>query len=318
MLRLPRLTPRCGTTVGESFRQQLVHWRICVFSGSIIVRFTSVLTCAALLGLSNTAGATTIVYNGFTNTAGLTINGDAAAINTGSRTVMRVTPSAFFNSGSVFSTSAIAFAPSYGFSTRFTFNFNTPRGGGADGLVFVIQPNGNNVGGSGGGIGYGGIKKSLGVEFDSFNNIPIDNGSHNHIGIDLNGSLISLVQNKALPFVFDRGQDLTSWIDYDGSTQIIEVRLSNANIRPLAALLSYKFDLAATIGAPKAFVGFTSGTGGGAANHDLVNWEFRDRFVPIVTAAVPEAGTWMMMIAGFGLVGSAMRYHRRRLLFSQG
>jgi hypothetical protein len=30
------------------------------------------------------------------------------------------------------------------------------------------------------------------------------------------------------------------------------------------------------------------------------------------TSAVPESATWMMMIAGFGLAGSAMRYRRRK------
>ncbi|MEO0441195.1 MAG: PEPxxWA-CTERM sorting domain-containing protein [Pseudomonadota bacterium] len=31
-----------------------------------------------------------------------------------------------------------------------------------------------------------------------------------------------------------------------------------------------------------------------------------------VAGAVPEAGTWMMMIGGFGLVGGALRYRRRQ------
>lgn len=260
------------------------------------------------------AHAVTVNFDDFSDTTGLTVNGDAAAFTARGRTVMRVTPTAFFNSGSVFSTSPITFGPSYGFSTRFTFNFNDTRGGGADGMVFVIQPKGNSVGGSGGGIGYGGITNSLGVEFDNFNNIPIDGGSHNHIGINLNGSLLSVAQNSRLPFVLDSGVDLTSWIDYNGTTQTIEVRLNNSNIRPLAALLSYRFDLAATIGTPNAFVGFTSGTGGGSANHDLVNWEFRDSFIPIGVSAVPEPATWMMGLVGFGIVGGAVRMRRYRRL----
>jgi Legume lectin domain len=264
--------------------------------------------CAVAMALAPLpASAATIVYNNFTNTTGLTINGDAAALNTGSRTLMRLTPSRFFKSGSVFSTNAITFGPSYGFSTRFTFNMNTQRGGGADGIVFVIQPRGNSVGGSGGGIGYGGITKSLGVEYDTFSNGAIDEFSNNHIGIDLNGSLNSLVQNNALPFIMDSGKDLTSWIDYNGTTKTIEVRLNNSNVRPLSAILSYNFDLAATIGTTNAFVGFTSGTGGGAANHDLINWEFRDSFAPIIGGAVPEPGTWGFIITGFAIVGGVLR-----------
>ena len=264
------------------------------------------------------ANAATIIYNDFSSTSGLTVNGDSAAVNTGARTVMRLTPSDFFKSGSVFSTSAITFGPTYGFSTRFTFNMNAQQGGGADGLVFVIQPNSNSVGGSGGGIGYKGITNSLGVEYDSFSNGAIDQNSHNHIGIDLNGNLASLVQNNSLPFILDSGRDLTSWIDYDGTTQTIEVRLHNSNVRPLSAILTYKFDLAAVIGSPNAFVGFTSGTGGGAANHDLVNWEFRDSFAPIGATAVPEPATWSMMIAGFALVGGALRTRRQQSRVATG
>ncbi len=268
--------------------------------------------CLCLAAAIAPASATTIVYNGFSSTSGLTVNGDSAAVTTGGRTVMRLSPSKFFKSGSVFSSAPITFGSLYSFSTRFTFNLNAQQGGGADGFVFVIQPNGNTVGGSGGGIGYGGIKKSLGVEYDTFNNGRIDQGSSNHIGIDLNGSLASLVQNNALPFILDSRRDLTSWIDYDGATQKIEVRLNNSNTRPLSAILSYKFNLAAVIGSPNAFVGFTSGTGGGAANHDLVNWEIRDRLAPIGASAVPEPATWSMIIIGFAFVGSGIRSRRRQ------
>lgn len=276
------------------------------------MRVFALIFASAIFVAASPACAATIIFNDFSDTSGLTVNGDAAAFTARGRTVMRVTPTAFFNSGSVFSTSPITFGPSYGFSTRFTFNFNDTRGGGADGMVFVIQPKGNNVGGSGGGIGYGGIGNSLGVEFDNFNNIPIDSGSHNHIGVNLNGSLLSVAQNSRLPFVLDSGVDLTSWIDYNGATQMLEVRLNNSNVRPLAALLSYRFDLAATIGTPNAFVGFTSGTGGGSANHDLVNWEFRDSFIPIGGTAVPEPATWMMALVGFGFMGGTLRLRRKQ------
>lgn len=274
--------------------------------------------CICLAAAFTPASATTIVYNDFSSTSGLTVNGDAAAVATGGRTVMRLSPSKFFKSGSVFNSSAITFGSLYSFSTRFTFNLNAQQGGGADGFVFVIQPNGNAVGGSGGGIGYGGIRNSLGVEFDTFNNGRIDQNSNNHIGIDLNGSLASLVQNNTLPFILDSRRDLTSWIDYDGATRRIEVRLNNSNTRPLSAILSYTFDLAAVIGSPNAFVGFTSGTGGGAANHDLVNWEFRDRFDPISMSAVPEPATWSMMIIGFALVGGTVRSQRRQARLALG
>jgi hypothetical protein len=179
--------------------------------------------------------------------------------------------------------------------------------------VFVIQPLSNSAGGSGGGIGYKGIGNSLGVEYDTYNNGAVDAGSHNHIGVDLNGSIDSVARNTNLPFIMDSSRDLTSWIDYNDATNTLEVRLNDSNVRPLSAILSYQFDLATTVGGPSAFVGFTSGTGGGAANHDLVNWEFRNTFAPIGQSAVPEPAAWMMMIIGFGLMGASLRYRRRAL-----
>ena len=106
------------------------------------------------LGIGAPAQAATLLYNDFSDTSGLQLNADAAsAIDAKDRAVLRVTPSAPDQAGSAFSTTAVTLSSAYSFSTRFTFNFNNQGGGGADGLVFVIQPNSNTAGGLGGGIG---------------------------------------------------------------------------------------------------------------------------------------------------------------------
>jgi hypothetical protein len=52
-----------------------------------------------------------------------------------------------------------------------------------------------------------------------------------------------------------------------------------------------------------------------AVGSTYTNYVFRlDR----VAGAVPETSTWMMMLAGFGLAGGAMRYRRRRTSVSFG
>lgn len=255
--------------------------------------------------VSSPALATTIVFNDFSSTAGLQMNGAAAAVNDGSRTVLRVTPSNYNQAGSVFSTNPITLGADVSFSTRFTFNFNNQLGGGADGIVFTVQTNSNNVGGLGGGIGYEGVTNSVGIEFDNWYNWPVGDPDDNHVGVDLGGSVASVLQATS-PFGLDSGQDLTAWVDYNGASNLLEVRLASNNIRPAAALLSYNVNLAGVLGTPNAFVGFTSGTGAAAANHDIVNWEFRSTYSPI-TGGVPEPGTWAMMIVGFGLVGGLAR-----------
>ena len=49
-----------------------------------------------------------------------------------------------------------------------------------------------------------------------------------------------------------------------------------------------------------------------AIGEQFTNYVFR------VDNAVPESATWMMMIAGFGLAGTAMRYRRRKTAVSFG
>lgn len=261
----------------------------------------------------STAAAVTIIYPNFNSTAGLQLNGSAASASDGTRKVLRLARSLTFDGGSAFSTNPITLSSDYSFSTRFTFNINSSGGiAPADGFVFAIQTVANNVGSLGGGLGFQGIPKSFGVEFDTFNNGSGDGGSSNHVGFDFNGNIDSTFINTTLPYSLASAADLTAFVDYNGASKLLEMRLSNDGSRPTAALLSATgVDLAAVLQSNQAFVGFTAATGAGFSNHDLVNWEFRDTFDPIAST-VPEPTTWAMMIGGFGVVGSSLRRRRRK------
>lgn len=174
--------------------------------------------------------------------------------------------------------------------------------------MFVVQTVSNTAGGSGGGIGYAGLPKSVGVEFDNWNNGGGDGNSANHVGIDLNGDVNSAALNTSLPVTLDSATDLYAWIDYNGVTDQMEVRLSAVNSRPALSLLSYVVDLTTVLGTPNAFVGFTSGTGAAWANHDVISWEFRDAFAPVdVPTGVPEPMTLTLLGAAFVAMGLASR-----------
>lgn len=248
------------------------------------------------------------VYSDFTSTAGLQLNANAATVGP----VLRLTPSAFWNAGSVFTTSEVLLGPSNSFSTYFRFRMTESvgigdgDGIGADGIVFLVQTDSNAVGGSGVGIGYAGVNPSLAIEFDTFFNSGID-PSGNHVGVNTNGNLVSLASANE-PTRFNNGDIWNAWIDYDGSTDIVEVRWSQSAVRPAAAQLTHVVDLDALLGQGEAFVGFTSATGAAANNHDLLSWEFRGDFSPI---DVPEPSTYLIALCALGGLAACRRTSRQ-------
>lgn len=260
--------------------------------------------------------ATTLTFNDFSNTAGLQINGHASApVVTGDGAVLRLTPAATSKGGSAFSVNQISLLNNASFSTFFKFRISGSGGisdgdgAGADGLAFVVQTVANNVGGIGGGIGYSGIASSVGIEFDTYNNGAGDGHNGNHVGIDLNGNTASVARQNIATRMND-GNIWYSWIDYNGLTHDLEVRLAQSNSRPLSPTLSHNVNLASAgvLNQTSAFVGFTAATGSAYGNHDILSWEFRDTFNPVTT---PDAGASVMLL-GMGLAGTALARARRK------
>ena len=223
-----------------------------------------------------------------------TLTGDAAIVGAAGSKVLRVTSSFPSRAGSSFTTSKISFLNDGSFSTSFSFNFNSQgNSGGADGLVFTVQNVSNSVGTLGGGIGYQGIDKSIGIEFDNWFNGGVD-PDDNHVGIDVNGDIAS---NPAVasPVPLDDPTALhRAWVDYNGATDLLEVRVADSNTRPAAALLTKTLDLPNILGGgtdvSDAFVGFTSATGAAWANHDIHSWTLTNCYQPIDTPPTVLAG----------------------------
>lgn len=264
---------------------------------------------AAMLASPAAWSATqTIHYADFSSVAGLQINGNAS--QSGSK--LNLTPATNYQSGSAFSSDTVALTADASFSTAFTFEILN-RGGlgdGADGLTFTLQTSANNVGGNGGGLGYANIPNSMAVEFDTFDNGEV--GGSNHVSVDLNGDVYNPVASTPqISPDFDNGAVWHAWVDYQGSTKTLEVRWSETADRPTAAGLTAIVDLPSVLGSTATFVGFTSGTGGGFGEHNILSWTFVNEYIDGgVTPGVPEPGSWALMLGGLAAIGGVARRRR--------
>ncbi|WP_199612013.1 lectin-like domain-containing protein [Flocculibacter collagenilyticus] len=257
---------------------------------------------SALLFIAGTAQATVITFDDFSSIDGLTLNGNAHIHDN----KLRLTNNQNSQKGSVFSTQLIDLNAG-SFSTEFSFNFNGQNGGGADGIVFALQSTSNQAGSGGGGIGYSGLNNSFGLEFDNHSNGPIDNFSDSHIGINFNGSVVSekIITTNDLGLGNLDSPDTVwyAWVNYDNSTDMLDVYFNDSDILPTVAAISYQADLPSILGTSQVYAGFTSATGGANANHDLLSWEFSGTSGGTSSFKVPEPSTVFIFTAGlFGLL----------------
>ena len=189
----------------------------------------------------------------FSSAGGWQINGNAAVI---SSSYLRLTPNAGNQAGSAFWKQKVSLPDNFSFSTYFVSRM-TP-GSRADGMTFCIQQASNRAGSAGGGLGYQGIPgKSIAIEYDIYDNGEV--GGNNHIALDINGVLHSGSTNVvASPVNLADGTNKHNWIEYNGVTNVLQVRISNTNVRPVNPTLSVTINLAANfIGVSDVFFGFT-------------------------------------------------------------
>lgn len=190
---------------------------------------------------------------------------------------LRITPAEINKSGSAFYRDRVSLADERSFSTYFTLKMH--GGTGADGITFAIQTDSNTAGTTGSGLGYGGIKPSIGIEFDTFSNEGEPDG--NHVGINKDGNVNSTVENSEDPgFTLDDGK-IHAWVDYDGNNDKLSVYVSQTADRPNEPLITKNIDLTEILDMNEVYVGFTAATGGSTNNHDVLSWYFQNKYDPI-------------------------------------
>ncbi|MEY2910837.1 MAG: hypothetical protein RLZZ184_146 [Cyanobacteriota bacterium] len=228
------------------------------------------------------------------NQSNFTFNG-SAKIGTGASPILRLTD-ATMQAGNALLNSAITLSNDTSFSTYFSFKISDSAGisdsdgPGGNGLAFVIQTNKTSIGGTGDDLGYGGITNSIAVEFDTFYFQPRNDINGNHVGLDLNGSLNSVAQT-AVATRMNNGNIWNVWIDYNGLTNLLEVRLSETNQRPSTSVLTYTLDLPTILNSSNAFFGFSSGQGTATGVHDIIDWDLAPVITSTTTATFAENST---------------------------
>ncbi len=206
----------------------------------------------------------------YSQNASYVINGDASGTNiTGADGTVdcncfQLTPSQQGQVGSVWNENKINLNQNHRIEFDLYFGSNN---GGADGMVFGLQKTNTSIGTSGGGMGMQGVSPSLGVFFDTYQNIVAPD-NHNdpasdHISINRNGDLNhSSANNLSGPVGLTNIED-NQWrrfiFDWESSTTTLKIYLVNT----VSPVLTYTGDIVTSIfgGDSLVFWGFTGSTG---------------------------------------------------------
>jgi Legume lectin domain/FG-GAP-like repeat len=191
----------------------------------------------------------------------LQLNGGVSVVGA----VLQLTNGGFSEAGSAFAKVPVNIQS---FTTDFTFQILNPA---ADGFTFAIQNAGPNaIGGSGSGLGYFGIPKSVAIKFDLHNNagegpdsagLYVDGARPTVPAIDLSGTGIDL----------HSGDVFHAHITYDG----VNLTMTLTDTVTLATSShSWPIDIPGTVGGNAAWVGFTGATGAKTSAQEILTWTF--------------------------------------------
>jgi gliding motility-associated-like protein len=191
-----------------------------------------------------------------------TVNGDARQISCNE---YKLTNAANGQSGSVWNNNKIDLSQSFDFKFDVILSYPGPNDGGADGIVFVLQPISTSVGSSGGGLGYQGVSPAVGVTIDTYSNTNDNDPTYDHIAIQLNGDLNhNTANNIAGPVQAIGNSNIEdgTWhamrITWDVASKTLTVYMDG--LVRVSAVKDFVTDVFA--GNPLVYWGFTGSTGG--------------------------------------------------------
>ena len=159
------------------------------------------------------------------------------------------------------------------FNIEFTLNFGT-NADGADGMMMILQTVGNRIlGAPGSGIGFQGLRPSLGIEFDTYQNTNLGDPAEDHIAILRDGvsdHQLNSLYAKPVPI------SATSSTVKDGQDHLVRVKWTAGSRRLQVYVdcmprINQTIDLVNDVFSSykEVYWGFTSSTGGAYNAHTV-------------------------------------------------
>ncbi len=177
----------------------------------------------------------------------------------------RLTPAVDWSSGGVWYRDAIDLSGSFEMELQLMFGCDDVEG--ADGMVFVFTPYQGASGFQGEGMGFGGLRPSLGIEIDTWENDHLADPPEDHIAI-LRDGYVMHNYNMAGPAIIPNVEDcaLHSFnISWNQPAHRLSIALDGDEV------LSYQGDIVDEIfrGNPMVFWGVTAATGQYNNRHEI-------------------------------------------------
>lgn len=147
---------------------------------------------------------------------------------------IRLTPDAQWRSGSAWYEDAIDLSKPFELTLCLVLGENDDLG--ADGISFVFTPNAQ-TGYRGEGMGFAGLVPSLGIEFDTYQNLHLADPTQDHVAIAINGRVhhAASVSGPTPVGNLEDGNKHLLWINWDPYEQRLEVQLDGQTRAQLSA-----------------------------------------------------------------------------------
>ncbi|MEO0468975.1 MAG: L-type lectin-domain containing protein [Bacteroidota bacterium] len=196
----------------------------------------------------------------------------------------RLTEAEDYTAGSIWYKRPISLAEP--FAVELSIMMGCEDRSGADGMVFIMTPQSNQLGYLGEGIGFSGLRPSVGIEIDTWRNYHLDDPAEDHLAIMLNGRVghaNDLAGPNVIPNIEDcrRHSFIVMW---NPQVKQLSVRIDGQE------RIAAQVDLLAVFGGnPQVYWGMSAATGRYNNIHEVCfdRVSYQDEILPVDPGSFP-------------------------------